>query len=201
MQAQQAQNEKPIAKRKPGRPSLYRPDILDNVRAMVRAGMTREDLAKNLGISIATLCEWSNRYPEFATAIYKERYIADTNVASALYLRAMGQATKTIRKVVTREDGQQEVHETIETLPPDAQAARYWLNNRAPKQWRDRIEVTGADGQALAVNLSWLQGARAGRVGEVIDVPVRERSDNPEPGNPVLTRVSGQAAADHESGD
>lgn len=168
---------------------------------MVRAGMTRDDLAKYLKISSATLFEWQNKYPEFANALVNERHIADTNVASALYLRAMGQATKTIRKVVTREDGQQEIHEITETLPPDSHAARYWLNNRAPKQWRDRIEVTGADGQALAVNLSWLQGVRAGRVGEVIDVPVRERSDNPEPENPVLTRVTGQAAADHESGD
>jgi hypothetical protein len=108
--------------------------------------------------------EWANKYPEFSEALNTERMIADSRVAESLYARATGQTRKTTRKVVTAADGTQEVHETYETLPPDVHAARYWLNNRAPKVWRERSEVTGADGAPVAIALSWLGPASRGLV-------------------------------------
>jgi len=185
---------------KRGRPSKWRPEFVEKVREFVRAGLTREDIAAQLDISLTQLFEWRSKKADLAEALDSTRAVADTAVASALYLKATGQATKTTRKVVIKDDGSREVHETTETLGPDAQAARYWLNNRAPRQWRDRIEVTGADGQALAVNLSWLQAGRTGRVaGDVVDVTARERPENPKPAEPTLTRVSGPRASDNES--
>ena len=33
--------------------------------------------------------------------------------------------------------------------PPDTNAARHWLNNRQRDKWRERQEITGADGDPL----------------------------------------------------
>ena len=189
------------ARRPVGRPTKYRPEMCAKAQEFARAGMTRADIAVQLGVSESHMYAWANKYPEFSQALNQERAIADTAVASALYLKATGQATKTVRKVITKEDGSKEVHETIETLGPDERAARYWLNNRAPKQWRDRIEVTGADGQALNISLSWLQGARNGRAGDVVDVPFREQSEGQQSAGPALAGPSGPSATDTESGD
>lgn len=187
-------------KRKPGRPTKYRPEMIPKVREFARAGMTRADIAVHLGVHISKLCEYANKYREFREALDHESEIANTAVASALYLKATGQATKTTKKIVTRPDGAQEIHETVETLGADAQAARYWLNNRAPKHWRDRVEVTGANGEALAVNLSWLQGARQGRgSGEVIDVTEKVQNPEPKPLEQAMARVSGPKPSESES--
>jgi hypothetical protein len=194
-----ATENKPV-KRGVGRPTKWRPEFIEKAREFVRAGLTREDIAAQFDVHVSQLAIWQNTKPEFFEALNATRAIADTAVASALYLKATGQATKTTRKVITRPDGEKEIHEVTETLGPDAQAARYWLNNRAPKQWRDRIEVSGPDGQPLAVNLSWLQAGRTGRVaGDVVDVTATERPDGPEPQNPALARVSGPRATDNDS--
>lgn len=192
MTAIQTQSNK-VEKRGRGQPTKYRPDRLDEVRAWVRAGYTREDISVQLNVSVAQMCVWMQKYPEFFDAMNAERMRADSRVAESLYQRATGQTRKTTRKVVTKEDGTQEIHETYETLPPDVNAQRYWLNNRAPKVWRERSEVTGADGAPIAVNLSWLGTGRAGLTvdAEVSDVPYREQSDGEQAAEPTAARVSG----------
>jgi hypothetical protein len=172
MSAVQTQQKNP-AKRGAGRPTYFRPEMVDKAREYVRAGFTREDIAVHFGVSITQLYKWQETKPDFAKALSQERVIADTAVASALYQRATGQTRKTTRKVVTAADGTQEVHETYETLPPDVHAARYWLNNRAPKVWRERSEVTGADGAPVAIALSWMAPAARGLVLEAEPIEAR----------------------------
>jgi hypothetical protein len=163
MSAMQTTQKTP-AKRGAGRPTYFRPEMIDKAREYVRAGFTREDIAVQFGVNVSQVYEWQAKNPQFAEALNQERVIADTAVASALYQRATGQTRKVTRKVVTAADGTQETHETYETLPPDVNAARYWLNNRAPKVWRERSEVTGADGAPVAIALSWLGPASRGLV-------------------------------------
>jgi hypothetical protein len=172
MSAVQTQQKTP-AKRGVGRPTKYRPDKLGDVRAWVRAGYTREEISVQLGVSVGQMCAWANQYSEFHEALNAERMVADSRVAESLYMRATGQTRKTTRKVVTAADGTQEVHETYETLPPDVHAARYWLNNRAPKVWRERSEVTGADGAPVAIALSWMAPAARGLVLEAETLEAR----------------------------
>jgi hypothetical protein len=95
-----------------------------------------------------------------------------------LYLRATGQLKKTITKKVTTADGRVEIHETTESVPADPTAQRYWLNNRAPKVWRERNEVTGADGAPIAISLSWLGNSSRGLV---IDAETIEPNDQSTP--------------------
>lgn len=168
------QTQRQTIKRGPvGRPTYFRPEMIDKAREFVRAGFTREDIAVQFGVNVSQVYEWQAKNPKFAEALSQERVIADTAVASALYQRAIGQTRKTTRKVVTAADGTQEVHETYETLPPDVHAARYWLNNRAPKVWRERSEVTGADGAPVALSLSWMAPAARGLVLEAETIEAR----------------------------
>ena len=63
------------------------------------------------------------KYPEFAEALALGKGIADSEVAASLYQRACGYTTP---------DGHH--------VPADVTACIYWLKNRQPRRWRDRIE-------------------------------------------------------------
>lgn len=46
---------------------------LDTIRAKVREGVTEEAIAHSLGISVASLNNYRNKYPEFAEALSKDK--------------------------------------------------------------------------------------------------------------------------------
>lgn len=52
--------------------ALVKP-YLDNINKKVREGVTEEAIAKALGISVASLNNYRNKYPEFAEALSKDK--------------------------------------------------------------------------------------------------------------------------------
>ena len=46
---------------------------LETIKKKVREGITEEDIAKSLGISVASLNNYRNKYPEFAEALSKDK--------------------------------------------------------------------------------------------------------------------------------
>ena len=101
---------------KVGRKSKY-DDFVDCGGLVLVAGWARDGLddvliAKKIGIAKSTLCDWKNKYPEFADAIKKSKEFADFEVEQALYKKAkMGDVTAQI----------------------------FWLKNRQPRKWRDKV--------------------------------------------------------------
>jgi hypothetical protein len=81
------------------------------VEGWAREGLTDEQIANNLGISTSTFYEYKKNYSEFSEAIKKGKEIVDFEVENALLKNALnGNITAQI----------------------------YWLNNRKPKQWRNK---------------------------------------------------------------
>lgn len=114
--------------------------IVENAGA---AGLTDEQTATVLGIGERTLRMWKAD-PEFLAALKKGKAKADKSVEDSLYVRAMGysfdEVTVTdgvVTKIVTKH------------MAADPTAMIFWLKNRKPKDWRDRREVTGADGAPI----------------------------------------------------
>ena len=81
------------------------------VEGWAREGLTDEQIANNLGISTSTFYEYKKNYSEFSEALKKGKEIVDFEVENALLKNALnGNITAQI----------------------------YWLNNRKPKQWRNK---------------------------------------------------------------
>lgn len=55
-----------------------------------RDGLTDEQIAYNMGIHIATLCAWKNKYHEINEALKKGKAVADYMVENALFKSALG---------------------------------------------------------------------------------------------------------------
>lgn len=125
------------------------------IEGWARDGLTDEQVAHNMGISRKTLYVWIEKYSDICDALKKGKDVADREVESALYRRAVGYRTKkqTRELRLNRKTGKQEmkvVKETEEEVAPDVTAAIFWLKNRKPEEWRDKrdVEIDGlGDGQ------------------------------------------------------
>ncbi len=126
-----------------------KPDNLILLEAWARDGLTDEQIASNIGINVATLYRWKEKYCEICESLKKGKEIVDVIAENSLYSKALG-FTKTIKKPikvkeVLYKDGKRisdkehiEYAEEEIYVPPDTTALIFWLKNRKPNVWRDR---------------------------------------------------------------
>lgn len=142
-------DEKPI-----GRPTKFNTRMCPQVRKLALLGATDEQIADFLEISVSTLNEWKINHPHFFGALKKGRERADGAVAKSLYRRALGYKHKAVKIFADPKSGAEKIVEYTEHFAPDTTACIFWLKNRRPDLWRDRVEHTGKDGGALKVEVS-----------------------------------------------
>jgi len=105
-------------------------------RLAARHGMSDGKIAAAMGITRGQLRQWMEQYPPFAAAITEGKDLADLRVADALYRRAVGfNYTQT---EIMKEGNKDRIKKITRYLPPDPQAAIFWLKNRRPDLWRHK---------------------------------------------------------------
>ena len=142
---------------------------LELVIGWCRRGLSNEQIAENLGISVQSFDNYMKRYEEFADAVDKGREPLEIHVENALVKRALGYSYKEVtrerKQVVNPETGETEFKLVVtksvtKHVIPDVQAQQYYLEHRAPKRWEkvpsayiDTLQVN-ADIQSIADLLS-----------------------------------------------
>ena len=121
-------------------PASYRHAFAGFARALCRLGMSDEELAREFRIARATLCEWLE-IPEFAQAVWEGRRLGDGNVADGLYRRAVGASHEAVRIFLPAGQTEPVYAPFTRHYPPETPAAKYWLKNRRPQDWRDKVEI------------------------------------------------------------
>lgn len=119
-------------------------DKLILIQGMAREGLTQQQIANNLGISIDTLIENKKKYSEFNDALKKGKEVIDFEVENALLKRALGYEYEE----ETYENGIL-TKKVKKHVAPDTTAQIFWLKNRKPNTWKDRVE-TDEDKEAVA---------------------------------------------------
>ena len=76
-----------------------------------RDGLTDEQIAKNIGITVSTFYEWKKKYSEISESLKKGKEVVDYEVENALLSSA---------------------------LEGNTTAQIFWLKNRRPVKWRDK---------------------------------------------------------------
>lgn len=121
------------------------PDGLTLLKAWTRDGLTLEQIAHNMGINVATLHRWKNRFSDICNALKEKQAVVDYEVENALLKRALGfeyeEVTTEIRELP---DGGSVKHikRVTKFVPPDVAAIIYWTKNRKPNYWADKKEIT-----------------------------------------------------------
>ena len=115
------------------------PEGLLKIEGWARDGLTDEQIAHNMGISLSTLYEWKNAYSEFSESLKRGKEVVDRQVENALLKRALGYEYEVISEkyelgILT------ERKVTKKQVVPDTTAQIFWLKNRKPSDWRDKPE-------------------------------------------------------------
>jgi len=125
-------------KRKPvGRPSRYREEFEGQARKLCRLGATDKEVADFFSVSPATLGTWKKRHAKFLAALKEGKSTADAEVADRLYQRALGFSHPDAK--ILQHEGAPVIVPTVKHYPPDTVACIFWLKNRRPDLWRDRV--------------------------------------------------------------
>lgn len=123
------------------RPTRYRQEFAEQAAKLCKLGLTDKELADFFEVSERTINTWKHSHPEFLQSLKGGKELADAEVASKLFHRATGyeHPEDDIRVV----NGEIVITPTIKHYPPDTTAAIFWLKNRQPAKWRDKVEQEG----------------------------------------------------------
>ncbi len=116
------------------------------LEAWARNGLTDEQIANNMGISVATLYNYKRDHLEILESLKRGKEVVDIEVENALLKRALGYTFTEVTKerIYNKETEQAEfvvTKEVIKEVQPDTTAQIFWLKNRKPDEWRDKKET------------------------------------------------------------
>lgn len=133
--------------KKLGRKSLKTPSRIAKILELAKQGKTEQDIADIIGVHIDTLALWKRNDLSLLMALKEGKLEADQLVEASLFKRALGMQ-------YYEESSSQNGPISLQKYAlPDVRAAQYWLNNRQPKKWRDRVEMVHEAGASLLLNL------------------------------------------------
>lgn len=135
-----------------GRPSKYKPEFPEQAAKLCALGATDRDIADFFKVSEQTINRWKSDYPEFCESLKLAKEAADQRVEQSLYRRALGYSHDSVH--VSNYQGAVTLTPIVEHYAPDTTACIFWLKNRKPAEWRDRVEqaLTGKDGGPIVIS-------------------------------------------------
>lgn len=115
---------------------------LKQIEEWSKLGLSNQQIAHNMGIHQATLCDWKNKHAELDNAIKTGKAVADLEVENAMYKSALGYSYDEVYYKKDKKTGEQvEVRRVTKFMPPSNTAQIFWLKNRKPAEWRDKQQV------------------------------------------------------------
>ncbi|AEG02702.1 hypothetical protein [Methylomonas methanica] len=130
----------PNSKKHPGgRPSAYQEEYAELAYNYCLLGATDAQLGEFFKVSARTINTWKKQHPEFAQALLDGKTAADAKVANSLFNRATGFSHPETK--VNVYEGEVIKTEITKHYAPDTTACIFWMKNRQPDKWRDKVEV------------------------------------------------------------
>ena len=133
------------------RPTDYDPDFVRQAEKLCRLGATDQELADFFEVNVRTIYRWKAEHAEFCQALKAGKAEADDRVERSLFARANGYEHDEVDiRILNSEIVQTPIRKFY---PPDTTACIFWLKNRRPEEWRDKVEqtLTGPNGGAIQV--------------------------------------------------
>lgn len=124
-----------------GRPTKYRAIYATQAFKLCLLGATDKQIADFLGVSKTTVNTWKKEHPRFLASLKKGKEQADAQVAQSLYKRATGYEHRAVKIVADAKTGTEHIVPYTERYAPDTVACIFWLKNRQPDLWRDKVQT------------------------------------------------------------
>ena len=131
------------------------------IRGWARGTFSKSEIADKMGVALSTLNTWCEKYEEIDVAVKTSREIVDYQVENAVLKAALGYKTKEIKvtvgkKVINGEMVEMLKETTVREVPPNINAAIFWLNNRKFDDWkrnRDKVVEVDPDDQQVTITI------------------------------------------------
>jgi len=150
---------------------------LENILTLVTKwrgeGAEINEIAEKLGIAEATVYDYQNKFPEFAEALKKGKEIMDGEVEKSLIKECVGyyyeETITTTTAIVDKVTGEITALEKVETKTnkryarPSTTAIAYYLNNRLPKKWKNKVIFDSEDNGLMPKLLEAIRDEKTGR--------------------------------------
>lgn len=140
---QQITEKTPKLPKKSGRPTKLTPKMKKQLEKAYKLGLTDLQVSEIIGVDESTIYNWAKRAPVFFKAIKDDwKKKADHEIERSLRERAIGYEhpeTK-VQWVQDQEGGRWETIDMVKHYPPDPTSMIFWLKNRQPGKWRDKME-------------------------------------------------------------
>jgi len=129
-----------------GRKSKYDPETFPKLaEEFARQGMIDLDIIKALGISHTMFYTYQNRHPEFKEALKRGKAPVNIEVENALLKAARGYIAEEVQEDIrVDKDGNEVIYNKVKKkkeVPSNITACIFWLKNRKPEVWRDKVEA------------------------------------------------------------
>lgn len=121
------------------RPSKFKEEFIPQAEKLCKLGATDMEVADFFEVDVRTLYRWKGENEAFCQALKAGKDVADERVERSLYARANGYEHNEVDiRVVGGEIVQTPIRKYY---APDTTACIFWLKNRKPAEWRDKVET------------------------------------------------------------
>lgn len=139
------QNAKNKEVKKNGRPSKTALIDKEMVKKLILKGFTDKEISNFFSITEQTFNNWKKNDPKFFESLKDWKVEADQVVEKSLYQRAKGFEYSEVCTENMVIDGKEvkgafKKKTTTKQVPPDPTSCIFWLKNRQPEQWREKVE-------------------------------------------------------------
>ena len=134
-----------------GRPTKFQDIYPAQALKLCKLGATDKEIAAFFDVHVDTIDEWKRTHPEFSESLKEGKQLADAEVAHKLFHRATGYSHSAVKIVADAKTKEEHIVQYVEHYPPDTTAAIFWLKNRRPDLWRDKVDhgIGGVNGDAI----------------------------------------------------
>lgn len=128
-----------------GRPTKYNKEFHPKLALLLaEKGLTLPQIAEQMKVAPSTVSKWQVEHVEFSEALKNGKEGPDDLVERSLFERATG-FKHTVQKPMSVSNGtgmgsEIEIVEFEERIVPDVTAQIFWLKNRRPERWREKVD-------------------------------------------------------------
>lgn len=136
-----------------GRPTDYRDEYVEQARKLAQLGATEVEVADFFDVNVRTIQRWKNTHEDFCLALKVGKEAADERVVKSLYHRAVGYEQEEVKIFMPAGAAEPVYAPYTAKITPDTTAAIFWLKNRRPAEWRDKVDLDASVDAKLTVNI------------------------------------------------
>ena len=121
-----------------GRPTDYSKTYPKQAAKLCELGATDVEIADFFDVDVRTIYRWKITHKEFCQALTRGKDKADERVERSLYQRAVGYDYPSVKIFMPAGAPKPVYADFKEHIPADVGAAKSWLMNRRPDEWREK---------------------------------------------------------------